>query len=401
MSMRQLPVQNLLRRPGRTMALAALTALLAFSVFGGSIVVMSLRQGLNSLESRLGADIIVVPSSAQSKVSFQNMLLQGTTGAFYMDADNLTRVREVEGVEIAAPQVFLASLKADCCSVKIQVIGFDPETDFFVRPWIGQSYSQELGELDVVIGCKVEANVGEIIRIYDERCKVVGKLAPTGTGLDTAVYCGMDTMKILLKAAETKGVSHKVTSDPDDDVISAIYVKVKDGYDISEVNSKIQGHTRKCSAVRTKSMLTDVSDSLAGISKTVTVLIAAIWALALVILLIAFAMIAGERKREFAVLRLLGSSRAMLIGLVLKESALCSLAGGVLGVLLASLIVFPFTTLIETKLGLPYLRPEISSVTLLGLTSLAATVMIGAAASAWTSFRLSRVDPGTVLREGN
>lgn len=401
MSMRQLPIQNLLRRPGRTMALAALTALLAFSVFGGSIVVMSLRQGLNSLESRLGADIIVVPSSAQSKVSFQNMLLQGTTGAFYMDADNLTRVREVEGVEIAAPQVFLASLKADCCSVKIQVIGFDPETDFFVRPWIGQSYSQELGELDVVTGCKVEANVGENIRIYDERCKVVGKLAPTGTGLDTAVYCGMDTMKILLKAAETKGVSHKVTSDPDDDVISAIYVKVKDGYDISEVNSKIQGHTRKCSAVRTKSMLTDVSDSLAGISKTVTVLIAAIWALALVILLIAFAMIAGERKREFAVLRLLGSSRAMLIGLVLKESALCSLAGGVLGVLLASLIVFPFTTLIETKLGLPYLRPEISSVTLLGLTSLAATVMIGAAASAWTSFRLSRVDPGTVLREGN
>ena len=401
MSMRQLPVQNLLRRPGRTMALAALTALLAFSVFGGSIVVMSLRQGLNSLESRLGADIIVVPSSAQSKVSFQNMLLQGTTGAFYMDADNLTRVREVEGVEIAAPQVFLASLKADCCSVKIQVIGFDPETDFFVRPWIGQSYSQELGKLDVVTGCKVEANVGENIRIYDERCKVVGKPAPTGTGLDTAVYCGMDTMKILLKAAETKGVSHKVTSDPDDDVISAIYVKVKDGYDISEVNSKIQGHTRKCSAVRTKSMLTDVSDSLAGISKTVTVLIAAIWALALVILLIAFAMIAGERKREFAVLRLLGSSRAMLIGLVLKESALCSLTGGVLGVLLASLIVFPFTTLIETKLGLPYLRPEISSVTLLGLTSLAATVMIGAAASAWTSFRLSRVDPGTVLREGN
>ena len=401
MSMRQLPVQNLLRRPGRTMALAAITALLALSVFGGSIVVMSLRQGLNSLESRLGADIIVVPSSAQSKVSFQNMLLQGTTGAFYMDADNLIRVREVEGVEIAAPQVFLASLKADCCSVKIQVIGFDPETDFFVRPWIGQSYSQELGELDVVTGCKVEANVGENIRIYDERCKVVGKLAPTGTGLDTAVYCGMDTMKILLKAAEAKGVWHKVTSDPDDDVISAIYVKVKDGYDISEVNSKIQGDTRKCSAVRTKSMLTDVSDSLAGISKTVTVLIAAIWALALVILLIAFAMIAGERKREFAVLRLLGSSRAMLIGLVLKESALCSLAGGVLGILLASLIVFPFTTLIETKLGLPYLRPEISSVTLLGLTSLAATVMIGAAASAWTSFRLSRVDPGTVLREGN
>ena len=401
MNIRTLPIKNLLRRPGRTVALAALTALLALSVFGGSIVVMSLRQGLNSLESRLGADIIVVPSSAQSKVSFQNMLLQGTTGAFYMDAENLERVREVEGVEVAAPQVFLASLKADCCSVKIQVIGFDPETDFFVRPWIEQSYSMNLGDLNVMVGCKVEAGIGETIRIYDERCKVVGKLAATGTGLDTAVYCNMDTMKTLLKAAEAKGVSHKVTSDPNDDVISAIYVKVREGYDISQVNSKIQGHTRKCSAVRTKSMLTDVSDSLAGISNTITMLIVAIWILALVILLIAFAMIAGERKREFAVLRLLGTSRSMLSGLVLKESALCSLAGGVLGVLLASLIVFPFTTLIETKLGLPYLRPAMSSVLLLGLGSLTATVIIGAVASTWASFRLSRVDPGIVLREGN
>ncbi len=401
MSIRRLPLINLLRRPGRTLALVALTALLALSVFGGSIVVMSLRQGLNSLESRLGADIIVVPSSAQSKVSFQNMLLQGTTGAFYMDAENLERVREVDGVELAAPQVFLASLKADCCSVKIQVIGFDPGTDFFVQPWIEQSYTQDLGDLDVVVGCKVEAGIGETIRIYDERCKVVGRLASTGTGLDTAVYCNLNSMKTLLKAAEAKGISHKVTSDPDDDVISAIYVKVREGCDISQVNSRIQGHTRKCSAVRTKSMLTDVSDSLAGISKTVTMLIVAIWVLALVILLIAFAMIAAERKREFAVLRLLGTSHSMLSGLILKESALCSLAGGMLGLLSASLIVFPFTTLIETKLGLPYLRPSISSVLLLAIGSLAATVIIGVAASVWASFRLSRADPGTLLREGN
>ena len=326
----------------------------------------------------------MVPSSAQSKVSFQNMLLQGTTGAFYMDEENLERVREVEGVELAAPQVFLASLKADCCSVKIQVIGFDPETDFFVRPWIEQSHTRELGDLDVVVGCKV-----------------VACLEPTGTGLDTAVYCNLSTMKTLLAAAEEKGVSHKVSSDESDDQISAIYVKVKDGYDIGQVNSKIQGHTRKCSAVRTKSMLTDVSDSLSAISGTVATLIGAVWLLALVILVVAFVMIANERKREFAVLRLLGTSRSMLGSMILKESALCSLAGGILGVLTASMLVFPFTTLIETSLGLPYLRPAAGTILGLALASLAATVLVGSLASSWASFRLSRVDPGTVLREGN
>ena len=393
--------KNLTRRPGRTAALVILTALLSLSVFGGTVVVHSLRQGLSSLESRLGADIIVVPSSAQSKVSFQNMLLQGTTGAFYMDAQNLERVREVEGVEVAAPQVFLASLKADCCSVKIQVIGFDPETDFFVQPWIEQSVSRALGELDVVVGCKVEAGIGEIIRIYDERCKVVGRLAPTGTGLDTAVYCNMSTMKTLLKAAEAKGISHKITSDPEDDVISAVYVKVKEGWDIGQVNSRIQGHTRKASAVRTRSMLTDVSDSLTGISATVTSLIGAVWALALVILVVAFVMIANERKREFAVLRLLGTSRAMLGGMLLRESALCSLLGGALGILAAAAVVFPFTPLIETGIGLPYLRPPLSKIAALAAAGLAATVLVGSAASSWASFRLSRVDPGVVLREGN
>ena len=400
MNIRDLPLKNLLRRPRRTAALAFLTMLLALSVFGGSSVILSLRQGLNSLESRLGADIIVVPSSAQSKVSFQNMLLQGTTGAFYMDAENLSRVREVEGVETAAPQTFLASLKADCCSVKIQVIGFDPETDFFVRPWIEQSNSLEPGELEVVVGSKVTAGVGENIRIYNERCKVVGRLASTGTGLDTAVYCNMDTMRTLLKAAEDMGIRHKVSSDSEDE-ISAIYVRVKDGYDIGKVNSKIQGHTRNASAVRTKSMLTDVSDSLAGISSTITALIGVVWVLALIILLTAFAMIVNERKREFAVLRLLGMSRRQLGGIVLRESALCSLAGGILGVLAAALVVFPFTTLIETKLGLPYLSPAPARTILLAVLTLCATVIIGALASAFAARRLSRVDPGTVLREGN
>ena len=398
MDIKKLPLVNIMRRPGRSIALVLLTALLALSVFGGSVIVLSLRQGLNSLESRLGADIIVVPSSAQSKVSFQNMLLQGTTGAFYMDSDNLDRVLEVEGVEKAAPQIFLSSLKADCCSIKIQVIGIDPETDFVVQPWIEQSYSRELGDLDVVVGTKVEAEVGEIIRIYEERCHVVGRLAATGTGLDTAVYCNMDTMRKLLAAAESKGITHKIESDSEDE-ISAVYVKVKEGYDIGKVNSAIQGHTRKCTAVKTKSMITDVSGSLAGISSVVTGLIAAVWILAFIILLIAFAMIANERKKEFALLRLIGTSRKKLAGIIRRETAICCAIGGLAGIAAAAVCVFPFTTLIETTLKLPYLTPGPGTILVLALAALGASVLIGSLASAWSARRLCRVDPGSVLRE--
>jgi len=399
MKLGKLPVKNLMRRPGRTAALVLLTAFLALSVFGGSVVVRSLQSGLESLEARLGADIIVMPATAESKVSFKNMLLQGTTGAFYMDASVLDKVREVEGVEIAAPQTFLASLKADCCAVKVQVIGIDPATDFTVKPWIEQSYSRALGDMDVAVGCNVTADVGEDLRIYDLNTHVVAKLAETGTGLDTAVYCSMDTMKRLLAAAEEKGVSHKITSDTSD-LISAVYVRVAEGFDVGKVNNALNGHVRKVTAVRARSMFTDVSDSLTGISRTVTLLIGAVWALAFIILLIGYAMMVNERRREFAVLRLLGASRGGLARLMLAESALCSLAGGLLGVGVAALVVFPFATLIETRLGLPYLTPPAGVILALAAGTVLMTLLIGALASAWSAWRLSRTDAGITLREG-
>ena len=391
--------KNLVRKPGRTALLALLTAFLSLTVFGGGVVVRSLQSGLGSLENRLGADIIVLPSSAQSKVSFEKMLLQGTTGAFYMDASVLDQVRAADGVEIAAPQTFLASLKADCCSVKIQVIGMDPATDFIVQPWIGQSWGGTLGDGELVVGCKVEAEVGENLRVYDQNCPVVARLAPTGTGLDTAVYCTMPTMAALLRAAEEKGVSHAITSDGDG-MISAVYVKVREGASVDAVNSFLTSHIRKATAVRTRSMLTQVSDSLAGVRRTVTALIGAVWALALVILWIAYAMIANERQREFAVLRLLGMSRGMLSRLVLGEGALCGLLGGLIGIALAAALIFPFTALIEQSLGLPYLSPGPMWILLLGAGTLLASALAGALASAFAARRLSRADPGTTLREG-
>ena len=402
MKLSALPFRNLARKQGRTWALILLTAFLSLSMFGGSMIVLSLRSGLNSLEARLGADIIVVPKAAKTKVNLETMLLQGTTGAFYMDAATLNNVCAVNGVEKAAPQTFLASLKADCCSAKVQVIGIDQETDFTIQPWIAQSVSREMGLMDVVAGCDISANVGESIRLYNQNCPVVAKLSRTGTGLDTAIYCGLDTMRTLLSAAEEMGVSHKVTTGNAEDVISAVYVKVLDGTSIDQVANQLNSHPSwNVTAVQTKSMLTDVSDGLAGISSTVTLLILVVWVLAFAILLIAFTMLMNERRREFAVLRLIGSSRKMLSRIILTESALVSLAGGLLGICVGALLVFPFTNAIEAALKLPFLTPSLGTVLLLGCCALLGTVIMGALASASSAYRMSRVDTGSVLREGN
>lgn len=209
----------------------------------------------------------------------------------------------------------------------------------------------------------------------------------------------METMNALLAAAEAKGVSHKIESG--DEVISAIYVKVKDGCDIDKVNSRLNGHIRKVTAVRTRSMITGVSDSLSGVSRTITLLIAAVWGLALIILLLISVLIIRERVREFAVLRLVGASRGMLGRMVLTESSLCGLLGGLIGVGAAALLLFPFAQLIESALQLPYLMPSAAVILLLALGTVLLAVAVSALSSMIAAYRLSRVDPGTTLREGN
>ena len=155
-SFRSLPFVNLIKKPARSIALLILSAFLAVSAFGGSLAVMSLRNGIDSLESRLGSDIIVVPYEAATQGSYESVILQGNPGAFYMSNSVIGEIsEEIEGIEKLSAQYFLVSAKAGCCSVKVQIIGFDPETDFSVTPWIERSYGKELSDGDVIVGAMV------------------------------------------------------------------------------------------------------------------------------------------------------------------------------------------------------------------------------------------------------
>ena len=153
--------KNIARRPGRTFILILLSALLCFSVTGGSLAITSLKGGLISLKSRLGADIMVVPYEATTKTNFSNMILQGNPGYFYMNRNVLEKIKNIEGIKEISEQYFLASAKAGCCSAKLQLIGFDPATDFTIKPWVKESYDGELGEFEMLVGNDLNAFAGD------------------------------------------------------------------------------------------------------------------------------------------------------------------------------------------------------------------------------------------------
>lgn len=400
-SIHSLPFVNLIKKPARSIALLILSAFLAVSAFGGSLAVMSLRNGIDSLESRLGADIIVVPYEAATQGSYESVILQGNPGAFYMSNSVIGEIsEEIEGIEKLSAQYFLVSAKAGCCSVKVQIIGFDPETDFSVMPWIERSYGKELSDGDVIVGAMVEVSTGDDIKLFDQKVNVVGQLERTGTELDTAIYCNVNTVKQLMQAAQVKQLVDYNGSDPDK-VISSVLIKVRGDYDIDDVTSDINLHVRGIKAIRAKSMISSVSDSLSGVSSAIGVLIAVIWVLSLIIMAIAFSMINNERKKEFAVLRVLGASRGMLSKIVFKEALMLTFAGGVCGILLTLLIGALFSDSLTSSIGVPFLLPSVGTMAVVGAVTAAATMLAGALTAAISARKVSKQDTGLILRGDN
>ncbi|MBR1423641.1 MAG: FtsX-like permease family protein [Ruminococcus sp.] len=397
---KDLTVKSLLGKPVRTAILVLLTVLLTLTVLDGSLTESSLETGIDSLEARLGADVMVVPYSATTKQKFENIVLQGSTGYFYMGKNYVDEISRIEGVGEMSEQFYLASASTSCCSIPVQIIGYDPDTDFTITPWVKKSYGKKLDTYDVVVGNDLNAFVGDILYFYGVRVKVAAKLEKTGTSYDTTVFTNADTIKELIRSSLELKMNDFSDVDPDN-VVSCVLINVADGYNAEEVTNNINLHVKKVKAIQTKEMISGVSDSLSGVSSVIGILIGAVWVLGAVIMLLAFTMSVNERKKEFAVLRVMGASRGKLASLVIKEALLIGLAGSLLGTLTGLVIMIGFGGLIEQLLGLPFLLPSAGAVIGYAIAAVALTVVTGADAAAVSAFRISRIDTGVILRGDN
>ena len=398
MSIGKLALANLRHHMGRTVGLVVLVALLAFVALAGSLVMSSLQSGLESLEARLGADIIVAPKTAKSKVDLEEVLVEGVPGSFYMDASIVDKIAARDGVEKVSPQYYLATVKAGCCSMPVQVIGFDPETDFTIQPWIERTYQGALDRDTVVVGSNITGAPGATIRLYGIDCTIVAKLEETGTSLDTAVFATNETLCDLIDGSSARGLAVLEERNPEE-VVSTVQVKLADGYRVDDAADDINVHVRDVWATPTRSMTSGVADGVAGTSRVIGSLVAVIWVLAIVVLVVAFSMTGKQRAREFAVLRVAGASRSLLSRLVLAEAFVVSFIGALVGVVAALVVVIAFNGAIEGSLGLPFLLPAVSSMVVFGILAFAVALVAGPATSVVSACRLSRVDVGQVLRE--
>lgn len=395
LTIRALAWANLSQKTFRTLALAFIVAIFSFMLYVGSMVSVNLNNGIESLSARLGADLLVVPQGEGKKI--ESVLLRANPSNFYLPETMLREVRQLPGVEKASAQLFLASLEAQCCTVKVQLIGLDQKSDFVVTPWMRHTFDRELQDGEVIVGDYIFGQIGDNIKFFNTELKIAGRLEPTGMGFDSSVFMNMNTLRKLAKVAmpeRAEEINHSH---------SAVLVRVKPGVDPISISDQLLdrlGLGADVNFVFASNMMSDTADKLRSITTFLYGLAAGLWAIAAVIMFIVFAFAFNERQKEFATLRALGASKAKVIRLVLTESFMTSAMGTSVGVLFGVLVMSLFTVSISKTIGLPYLAPSIAETIQVVVLTFIAGLITCPLASIQTIWRISRRDIYTSLREG-
>ena len=344
-----LAFENIKRKPFRTAALITVVALSAAVLFGSFIITSSLKGGIKGLKNRLGADLMIVPQGYESQM--ENVLLNGEPNYFYMDKSVEEAVRGVQGVGQVSSQFYLTSLSESCCDFPIQIIGFDPQTDFIVQPW-AQKNLTTTNETLFYAGHNIITERGDVT-FFGAPHHISSKLSKSGSGMDNAIYTDLDTLQQIFEDAKEKGFGF--ISDGDTKTkVSTVFVKLAPGAKPDSTALRIKNALPDVQVLQSGSFLSNLADRISGFLIFPRVLSLLILIITIFTLGVVFSLIANERVREYSILRVLGADSSTLKKLILNEAAAIGFIGSVIGLFLAAITVLPFNVLISEKIGLPF-----------------------------------------------
>jgi len=302
------------------LAVALLVALLVFALLFNKAV----KEDLESAGKRLGADIIIVPTEAKGLA--EEFILESKIKSFFMDKSVFDSVRSLADIKQATFHIYLNTLASGCCSIdEGQVVVFDQDADFVVRPWLAAG-PEHLTPGQVYVGSYVYEYLGLIntASLFGQGVTVVGHLEPTNTGLDRGVFMQLGDLNKISAGAAGNYQPGK---------ISIIFIKVRDGVSPKKVVDDIRSINPTVGIMTRGDIGSGVRNTLSDIVRVFSITISISSLLAILLAWTTFTVLANERRREVGILRAIGAHRGHILQLFLGEAILISAIGGLLGVI--------------------------------------------------------------------
>lgn len=398
--MRMLIWRNIARRRSQSLLTIAIT-LLTILVFTLVLAVYLVTgRGLALSRERLGADAMLIPRYAVADAS--DLLFTAIPENIYMPATVLEEAKKLRGIAAMSPQFFAQSLSLSCCDTgeEARIIGFDPESDFILRPYLDQENADGLKEDELIMGANFEDKdlLGYQYLLLGRKCRVAHLLEPTGSGMDSTIFLNIDSVRRM--CLESLVLSEDWKDRDPFASISVIMIKLEEGTDPQAFARQVEQSGIDAKCLLTGETISNLQTQLEMIMNILFVL----WFTSLLIaglaLLGRFNALAKERKKEIGLLRALGMKKRQIFALIIGETCSLALLGGVIG---SGLALLASGSVIDTLKDVFRLSPSVWSPALALFCTACGVLLslgLGFAAALVPAAQSAALDPQVAISRG-
>ncbi len=392
-----LSVRNLRRRPVRTAAAALGIAVLSATALLLSALAISVHQSIDRGSERLGADAVAVERGSGVAYDAETMLLSGRPTYQLMDAVAVDLILAHPDVVETAGQLFIVSSQLSCCTVgDTLLIGFDPDTDFTVRPWLGTTLDRPLEPNEIIAGANILNEPGGRLTFYGTLFRVAAKLDRTGLpSMDNAVFIPMKGARRMIADSATKG---EAALDIPPGKISAVMIKFREGVNQERSAIRVEFDNPEYELVLAAQAMRAVRETMSVPMRSIAAAGAFQWVAVLFMVGVLFTLSINERRREAGIMRAVGAKRFHLFRMFLYEGLLTAAMGGILGSVLGVFALYLLADFLRVAMGGGFLMPGPWVLMVLALGAIMFSLLAGLLAVVYPARRASRHSPQSAVR---
>lgn len=400
-SLIRLALKNMGRKRFRSMSIILAGALACGLIFAGTITVSAVGSGLEKGMARLGADIMVFPVGFEG--SGAKILMGSEPSNFYMPEAKMNEVAAVKGVLRVSPQLYITSTKLICCTMPtVQLVGYDPETDFIITPWLGAVKKNPQSDTDIItLGANtMYAAEDAYMSFFGKRFQIKSVASETGLQfVDFSAFMTMDVARDMISISRTmSGEALKIGPDE----ISAIAVKVVSGEDVKQVAAAIVRNVPGVKTVVSQDLVSSVRSEVQGIQYGILTAGIICWLMTLFLMGLVFTMVVNERRKELGLLRSMGATRNHIVRLILSEAAILSGLSGLIGIaggFWAIRYVKEILTLSAGTATIPFQLPSVQYIALSAFICGISILLSGVAMAIYPAICVGRIAPYDAIRK--
>ncbi|AGA68600.1 ABC-type transport system, involved in lipoprotein release, permease component [Desulfitobacterium dichloroeliminans LMG P-21439] len=376
MTLNHIALQNLRRRPGKTLFLVLTFAFIVATISALTILALGMKEDLQQSLTEYGANVVVSPRTEQLNLSYGGLSVSSVEYEVKkLDSSTVKIISKQVGETVTIAPKVIGSIQSP--EKLYMIVGVDFDQELKIKPW-WKIDGKVPKENEIVLGSQLamsaNLHIGDIMHFGKAKYPVIGILAETGGSEDQGVFATIDTARSLTGITTEWSLIELNTQDTAQ--TAAQLAPVLPEANVTEVTQLVQGSK-------------DSVERFASFSWTISIAMGLIGALVIIVTL---AGNVNDRARELGVLRAIGFRQNHILNLFGREALIISLTGSLLGYIIGifvPLIVGPLlgynSFIFSTHLGL-------------GSALVAASLLVGMVAMIYPAWRTLKLDLQDVLK---